>query len=98
MLKMSTSSRLSLADLCQPTLSSVPISPITSMIDRSNSSTPVYAGTKRPLNIDDQDEDVQIAIRALGDMRSRAVAQAHAPSAQTFAISHSRTCESLHAR
>ncbi|KAF8517892.1 transcription factor Opi1-domain-containing protein [Hysterangium stoloniferum] len=49
------------------------------------SSYPVYAGTKRPLTIDDQDEDVRIAVRALGDMRSRTVAQAHAPSAEAFA-------------
>lgn len=62
----------------------------------SSSSMPIHAGTKRPLTIDDQDEDVRIAVRALGDMRSRAVAHAHAPSAEAFAAAakaHSRTCK-----
>ncbi|KAF8587883.1 Opi1-domain-containing protein [Ramaria rubella] len=88
--KMS-SSRLSLADLCLPT-DSMPPTPTSSMAS-SSSSTPVHAGIKRPLTIDDQDEDVRIAVRALGDMRSRAVAHAHAPSAEAFAAAakaHSR--------
>jgi hypothetical protein len=87
-----SSSRLSLADLC---VSSLPPTPTTSM-SSSPSSTPIHAGIKRPLTIDDQDEDVRIAVRALGDMRSRAVAHAHAPSAEAFAAAakaHSRTCK-----
>ena len=35
--------------------------------------------------LDDQDKDVFIAVRALGDMRSRAVTHPHAPSAEPFA-------------
>ena len=45
--------------------------------------------------LDDQDEVVLIAIRALGDMRSSAVAHAHAPYAEGIAATakaHSRTC------
>ncbi|GJJ11484.1 hypothetical protein Clacol_005717 [Clathrus columnatus] len=54
----------------------------------------IHAGTKRPLAIEDHDEDVRIAARALGDMRSRAVSHARAPSAEAFAAAskvHSRT-------
>ena len=45
--------------------------------------------------LDDQDEVVLIAVRALGDMRSSAVTHAHAPSAEGFAAAakaHSCTC------
>ena len=45
--------------------------------------------------LDDQDEVVLIAIRALGDMRSSTVTHAHAPSAKGFATAakaHSHTC------
>lgn len=58
----------------------------------------VHAGIKRPLAIEDHDEDVRIAARALGDMRSRAVSHARAPSAEAFAAVskvHSRTCKLL---
>ena len=86
--------RLSLVNLCQPTDSSQPPTP-TSMTPPAPAA--VHAGTKRPLTLDDQDEDVLIAVRALGDMRSRAVAHAHAPSPEAFAAAakaHSRTCQS----
>lgn len=62
-----------------------------------SSPDPVFAGVKRPLAVEDHDEDVRIAARALGDMRSRAVAHARAPSADAFAAAshvHSRTCKS----
>jgi len=87
--------RLSLVNLCQTTDGSQPPAPTPAAMSASPHAA-VHAGTKRPLTLDDQDEDVLIAVRALGVMRSRAVAHAHAPSAAAFAAAahaHSRACE-----